>query len=225
MASVQIDVEQRAVMGKKVKALRRQGMIPAHLYGHGIDSLALQAPATIVSTLLRTAERNQIIDLKIGGEPQTRSVMLRGVQRNPVTDDLLHIDFFQISLTEKLSANVPLNFIGEAPAVQVFSGILLHQIDHVSVEALPADLPGHIDVDVSTLDVLEASLFVRDLVLPPNVEMLSDPDQVVAKVAPPRVAEEVAPTPEAVAAAAAAAEGEEGAPAAAADASKEESSG
>ena len=220
MASVQIDVEQRAVLGKKVKSLRREGVIPAHLYGHGIDSLALQAPATVVSTLLRTAERNQIIDLKISGESQTRSVMLRGVHRNPVTDDLLHIDFFQISLTEKLSANVPLHIVGEAPAVQVFGGILLHQIDHVSVEALPADLPGHIDVDVSGLDQLEAALFVRDITLPPNVDMLSDPYQVIAKVAPPRVAE-VAPTVEA--AVAAGAEGAEGAPATA-EAPKEGSS-
>jgi large subunit ribosomal protein L25 len=194
MAKVQIGVEPRMVTGKKVKALRRQGIIPAHLYGRGTDSLALQAVAPTVATLLRTAERNQIIDLQIDGEPQTRPVMLRGVQRNPVTDDLVHIDFFQISLTEKLTAEVPLNFVGEAPAVQIFSGILLHAINHVTVEALPADLPGHIDVDMSGLETLEAALHVRDLALPPNVEMLTDPDQVIAKVSPPRVVEEeVAP--------------------------------
>jgi large subunit ribosomal protein L25 len=223
MASVQIAVEPRLVTGKKVKSLRRQGIIPAHLYGRGTDSLALQATASTVGTLLRTAERNQIIDLKIGGEPQARPVMLRGVQRNPITDELVHIDFFQISLTEKLSADVPLNIIGEAPAVHIFGGILLHAVNHVTVEALPADLPGHIDVDVSSLDTLEAALHVRDITLPPNVEMLTDPDQVIAKVSPPRVevVEEVAPTEEALAAAAAAAAaaGEEGAPAA--DATKE----
>lgn len=223
MASVQIDVDQRAVLGKKVRALRRQGMIPVHLYGHGVDSLALQAPAAVVTTLLRTAARNQIIDLKIGGEEQPRAVMLRGIQRNPLTDDLLHIDFFQISLTEKLRADVPLNIIGEAPAVQIFSGILLHQIDHVTVEALPSELPSHIDVDVSGLDVLEAALHVRDITLPANVEMLTDPDQVIAKVSPPRVAEEVAPTAEAEAAAPAA-EGEEGAAPSQADSAKTDSS-
>jgi len=219
MASVLIDVEPRLVTGKRVKSLRRQGIIPAHLYGRGQDSLALQAPVTVVTTLLRTAEQNQIIDLKIGGESEPRSVMLRGVQRNPITDDLLHVDFFQISLTDKLRADVPLNIVGEAPAVQIFSGILLHQIDHVTVEALPADLPGHIDVDVSSLEVLDAAIHVRDLPLPPNVEMLSDPDQVVAKVSPPRVAEEeAAPAAEG----APVAEGEEGAPAATAEAPKEE---
>jgi large subunit ribosomal protein L25 len=220
MASVQISVEPRDVTGKKVRALRRQGLIPAHLYGHGVESLALQAPSTIVTTLLRTAERNQIIDLQIGGEAQPRAVMLRGVQRNPITDDLLHIDFFQISLTETMRADVPLNIVGEAPAVQIFGGILLHQVDHVTVQALPSDLPGHIDVDVSGLDTLEAALHVRDITLPATVEMLTDPDQVIAKVAPPRVAEEAAPTAE-EAAAAPAAEGEEAA-AAPAEAAKEE---
>ena len=213
MADVQIAVESRMVTGKKVKSLRRQGIIPAHLYGRGIDSLTLQAPVTAVGTLLRTAERNQIIGLQIDGEPQARAVMLRGVQRNPVTDELVHIDFFQISLTDKLRADVPLHFVGEAPAVQVFAGILLHAVDHVTVEALPTDLPGHLDVDVSGLETLEAALYVRDIALPPNVEMLSDPDQVIAKVSPPRVAEveEVAAVPaEGVAAPA---EGEAAAPA------------
>ena len=214
MASVQIDVEQRAVTGKKVRSLRRHGIIPAHLYGRGTDSLSLQAPATIVMNLLRTAERNQIIDLMVTGEPQTRPVMLRGVQRNPVTDELVHIDFFQISLTEKLRADVPLNIVGEAPAVQIFAGILLHQVDHVTVEALPSDLPGHIDVDVSVLDQLEAALHVRDLALPPNVEMLTDPDQVVAKVSPPRVVEEEAAPAAAEEGAVAPVEGEAAAPAA-----------
>ena len=213
MADVQIAVESRLVTGKKVKSLRRQGIIPAHLYGRGIDSLTLQAPATAVGTLLRTAERNQIIGLQIDGEPQARAVMLRGVQRNPVTDELVHIDFFQISLTDKLRADVPLNFVGEAPAVQVFAGILLHAVDHVTVEALPTDLPGHLDVDVSGLEALEAALYVRDIALPPNVEMLSDPDQVIAKVSPPRVAEveEVAAVP--AEGAAVPAEGEAAAPA------------
>ncbi len=221
MASVQIDVEPREVTGKRVRSLRRQGIIPAHLYGRGQDSLALQAPAPVVMTLLRTAEQNQIIDLKIGGEAEARPVMLRGIQRNPVTDDLLHVDFFQISLTDMLRAEVPLNIIGEAPAVQIFSGILLHQIDHVTVEGLPADLPGHIDVDVSSLDVLEASLHVRDLVLPGSVTMITDPDQVIAKVSPPRVMEETAPA--AAEEGAAPAEGEEAAAAATpSEAAKEE---
>jgi len=190
MADVQLEVDNRVVTGKKVKALRRQGIVPAHLYGRGTESLALQASTAAITSILRTAGRNAIIDLQINGEGESRPVMLRGVQRNPVTDELVHIDFFQISLTERLSADVPLVLVGEAPGVTIHGGVLLQSLDHLSLEALPTDIPTHIDVDVSVLDVLDAALFVRDLVVPSNVEVLAAPDQVVVKVAPPRLVSE-----------------------------------
>jgi large subunit ribosomal protein L25 len=219
MADVHLAVDPRDVTGKKVKSLRRQGIIPAHLYGRGTESLSLQAQAASIATLLRTAERNTIIDLRINGEGEARPVMLRGVQRNPVTDELLHIDFFQISLTDTLKADVPLVLRGEPPAVQVYGGVLLQTLEHVTVEALPADIPGHIDVDVSGLEQLESSIFVRDLTIPAGAQLVSDPDQVVAKVAAPRLAaeEEAAPVPTEEEAAAAAAAGEEAAEAPAAE--------
>ncbi len=197
MAGVQLAVDTRAVTGKKVKGLRRQGIIPAHLYGRGTESLALQAAASSITHLLRTAERNTIINLQINGEDGSRSVMLRGVQRNPVTDELVHIDFFQISLTDRLRANVPLHLVGEPPAVHVYGGILLQSLDHVVVEALPAEIPGHFNVDVSGLEELDTAVHVRDLEMPPNVVLLSDPDQVIAKVSTPKlvVEEEVAAAP------------------------------
>jgi large subunit ribosomal protein L25 len=191
MAEVQLTVDPRVVTGKKVKALRRQGIIPAHLYGRGTESLALQAPAQTITSLLRTAGRNAIIDLQINGESEPRPVVLRGVQRNPVTSELVHIDFFQISLTEKLRAEVPLVLSGEAPAVNVYGGILLQSLDHLSIEALPTEVPQQIEVDITGLETLDSALFVRDLDIPPNVEVLADRDQVVAKVAPPRIAAEI----------------------------------
>ena len=215
MAGVDFAVDARAVTGKKVRGLRHKGIIPAHLYGQGTESLALQAPVTTITHLLRTAERNTIINLQIAGEGGSRPVMLRGVQRNPVTDELLHIDFFQISLTERLRANVPLMLVGEAPAVQVYGGILLQSLDHIVVEALPSEIPGHLNVDVSGLEELDTSVHVRDLELPPNVVLISDADQVIAKVSTPKlvVEEEVAaPVPEE--GAVPAEEGAEGAPAA-----------
>lgn len=190
MAGVQLMVDPRVVTGKKVKTLRRQGIVPAHLYGRGTESLALQAPASSITTLLRTAERNTIIDLRINGEGESRPVMLRGVQRDPVTDELVHIDFFQISLTERIHADVQLILTGEAPAVHIFSGVLLQNLDRLTVEALPTEIPGHIDVDVSDLDTLDSAIHVRDIEIPPNVLLLSDPDQVVAKVSPPRLVTE-----------------------------------
>ena len=112
MADVNFAVDPREITGKKVKALRRQGLVPAHLYGRDTDSLALQAPTSDIIDLLKTARRNAIIDLQISGEGKARPVVIRGVQRNPTTDELLHVDFFQISLKEKLSADVPVEIIG-----------------------------------------------------------------------------------------------------------------
>jgi large subunit ribosomal protein L25 len=223
MAGVQLAVDQRTVMGKRLRGLRRQGILPAHLYGHGVDSLALQAPAATIINLLRTAGRNDIIDLRIAGEGETRPVMLRGVQRDPVNDALVHIDFFQISLTERLHADVPLNIIGEAPAVHVYGGILLQSLDRVTVEALPTEIPPHFEVDISGLTELDMAIHVRDITIPENVQLVSDPDMVIVKVATPKLAaeeEEVA---------APAVEGEEAAPGAeaaapAAEAAAEEKS-
>ncbi len=191
MAELELAVDPRTVMGKKVKALRREGIIPAHLYGRGTESLALQTSTQTMINLLRAAGANAIIDLRINGESEARPVVLRGVQRNPVTSELVHVDFFQISLTEKLRSEVPLILIGEAPAVSEYGGVLLQMLDRVAIEALPTDVPERIEVDVSELDTLDASIFVRDLAIPPTAEVLDALDQVVAKVAQPRLAAEV----------------------------------
>lgn len=219
MADVQLSVDQRVVTGKRVKSLRKQGLMPAHLYGRGTESLTIQIETSNIVHLLRTASRNAIIDLIVSGEGEPRPVVLRGVQRNPITDELVHVDFYQISLTEKLRADVALHFTGEAPAVQVYSGVLLHSIDHITVEALPRAIPARIEVDISGLEELESALFVRDLPVPDNVEVLTDLDMMVVKIGTPRLAaadeDEATAAELAAAEAAAAAEGaEEGAAAA-----------
>jgi large subunit ribosomal protein L25 len=204
MAELQLKVDRRTVMGKQLNGMRRQGILPLHLYGKATESMALQTTTQSITTLLRTASRNAIIDLEIAGEGEARPVVLRGIQRNPVTDELIHIDFFQISLTEKLRAEVSLVLIGEPPAVHVHGGVLLQALDHLTVEALPMDIPTQIEVDISVLEELDSALHVRDLVVPGNVEVLVDGDQLVAKVETPRIAAEI--EAEAAAAAAAAAE-------------------
>ena len=191
MADGQLVVDPRTVTGKKVKALRRQGIIPAHLYGRGTESLALQTSTQTMISLLRTTAPNTIIDLQINGESEPRSVVLRGVQRNRVTSELVHIDFLQISLTEKLRTDVPLVITGQAPAVGVLGGVLLQTLDRLTIEALPGDVPQQIEVDVSELETIDSSVFVRDLPVPAGVEVLADPNQVVSKVAAPRLAAEI----------------------------------
>jgi large subunit ribosomal protein L25 len=218
MAALRLEVEPRLIHGKKVKALRRNGIIPAHLYGFGTESLAVQAQKQNIVGLMRNAGRNAIIELQIDGEPKARPVVMRSVQRDPVNGDLVHIDFFQISLTEKLRADVPLALVGDAPAVSVQGGVLLQSLDSLSIEALPTDIPAHIEVDISVLEELDSALFVRDLTIPATLAVLSDMDQVVAKVAAPKLAAEIEKEEAEAAAAAAQAAGEaapaEGEPAA-----------
>jgi large subunit ribosomal protein L25 len=204
MAELQLKVDPRQITGRQVRALRRQGILPVHLYGKATESLSLQAETQRITALLRTAGRNAIIDLEIAGESEARPVVLRGIQRNPVTSELIHIDLFQISLTERLRAEVPLIIVGEAPAVQIHGGVLLQALDHIPVEALPADIPSQIEVDVSLLEELGSAVHVRDLPIPDNVEVLAEGDLLVAKVEAPRIAAEL--EAEAAAAAAAAAE-------------------
>jgi large subunit ribosomal protein L25 len=208
MAALRLDVDPRIIHGKKVKSLRRNGIIPAHLYGFGTESLAVQAPKQNIVGLMRSAGRNAIIELQINGEPKARPVVMRSVQRDPVNGDLVHIDFFQISLTEKLRADVPIVLVGDAPAVSVEGGVLLQNLDSLSIEALPTDIPAHIEVDISGLEDLDSAIFVREISVPASLSVLSDVDMIVAKVAAPKLAAEVEKEEAETAAALAAAAGE-----------------
>ncbi len=194
MANVKLTVEPRATLGKKVKALRRRGLVPANVYGHRVESVAVQAQAVDVQRLLRETGRNAIIDLTVGAEKAIRPVMIRSTQRDPVSHELLHVDFYQISLKERMRADVPVHLTGVSPAVKDFHGILLHELETIAVRALPTDIPAAIEVDVSGLAELDQSIHVRDLPQDPMYEVLTDGDVVIAKVAAPRlVAEEEAP--------------------------------
>lgn len=205
--TTELEVRPREVLGKKVRALRRQGIIPGNIYGHNVASVAVQVPTEDLRHILRTSGRNDLVYLKLDGQ-EARPTFVRDIQRNPVTDAILHVDFLQISLKEKVRLEVPIHLTGTSPAVETFGGILVASLDRISVEALPTEVPSHIEIDVSVLETIDQSLHVRDLRLPQGVEVLTDPELVIAKVAPPAVekVEEVVPEEgEAV-------EGEEGAP-------------
>lgn len=183
---IELEVRPRSVLGKKVKALRREGLTPANIYGHNVESQAVQVPTEELRHVLKSAGRNEIVYLRLDGE-DPRPTFVRDIQQNPVTDAILHIDFFQISLREKLKADVPIHLVGLAPAVDTYGGILMHGLDHVSVEALPTEVPSFIEIDVSSLAEINQALHVSDLELPEGVTLLTDVEQVIAKVAPPAV--------------------------------------
>ncbi len=207
----ELGVGPREVLGKKVKRLRRQGLTPGNIYGHNLASVAIQVPTEELRHVLRTAGRNQIVYLRLDGQEQ-RPTFIRAVQRDSLTDAILHVDFHQISLEETVRLDVPLHLEGTAPAVETYGGTLLLSLEHISVEALPAEIPSRIEIDVSGLTEIGDSLHVRDLPIPSNVTVLTDPELVVASVAAPAKAEvEEVPVEEEAVPGEEAAEGAEGA--------------
>lgn len=195
-SQVELEVSPREVLGKKVKALRRQGVTPANVYGRGLESKAVQIPIHDLVRLLRAIDRTTIISLRVTGEDGPRPVVVHGVQRHPTTEELLHVDFFQVSLTEKIRLEVPIVLVGEAPAVGAYHGIVVQSLASVLVEALPTSMPAHIEADVSGLTEINDAIYVHDLKVPAGVQLHVDHDAMVVKVAAPAVAEAeaVAPT-------------------------------
>ena len=202
MKRLELEVLKREVKGKKVRFLRRGGLVPCNIYGHGIESQPVQVEARKLGQIIARAGGTDLIALKIGGTDTPGMVLIRDVQRNPMTGEPIHVDFYQVNMAEKLKADVPLVFIGTAPALKLKNVSLLHAMTAVQIEALPDDLPHNIEVDISSLALPEQSIHVKDLKVSSKITILADPDQMLIKVAEVRKAVEEVP-------AAAAAEGEE----------------
>lgn len=205
-----LNVARRETLGKKVKAMRRDGNIPANIYGRHVDSMAVQVPFDDLRNLLRHHNRNDILYVQVDGEE--RPTFIRDVQKNPVSDRILHVDFLQISLTEKVRMEVPIHIVGKAPAVETYGGILTHPSTTIMVEALPMNIPNMMEIDVSGLTEIGQTLHASDLTAPEGVEIVGL-DQTLVRVDLPAAerAEETAAVAEGEEGAAPAAEGEEGA--------------
>ena len=181
-----LSLSQRTVTGKKVKQLRKQGILPVHMYGSGIDSQSLQAEAGDLRRLLPQVGANIPVSVKVEGSDDENICFVREVQRHPVTEDLLHIDFIRVDVTQTISAEVPINLVGSAPATQR-GGTLLQPLTTLLVEALPMDIPVSVEADINSLDDFEKSIVVSDIAIGDNVTVLTDSDEFVARVSPPRV--------------------------------------
>jgi large subunit ribosomal protein L25 len=185
VATVKLDP--RTVTGKKVRQLRREGVIPVHLYGAHIEPSNLQMDGRILNRLLPQIGANIPVSIELQGQEIENICFVREVQRHPVTDEVLHVDFLRVDITRTVSAEVPLTITGISPAVTEMAGTLLQNIQTLSIEALPMNMPAEIPVDVSGLIDFDTSLLVRDAVVPGNVTVLNDPDDAIVRVAPPRL--------------------------------------
>jgi large subunit ribosomal protein L25 len=201
---LEIAVSARDVYGKQNKRLRTTGVVPGVLFGKSTGSIPVQLDAKALEALYRQAGRTSVVKVSVdGGEPT--SAIIKSLQRNPLTGKALHVDLFAVDLTQEMLADIPLVFTGTSSAVEMEGAILFTSLDHLKVRGLPGDLPHEIEVDLAPLVDLEATIHVRDLVVDARVAVVNDPDDLVAKVTPPREEEVIEPV---------AVEGEEGAEAA-----------
>jgi large subunit ribosomal protein L25 len=184
--SLSLSARPRTTRGRHLGALRREGHIPAVVYGHDYPSLAIETDLRELERLWHRAGRTQLVDLAVEGR-RTRKVLIRELQFNPRSGRAIHADFFAINLAEKTTADVPVVLVGEAPAEVTKLGHVLLVATTVRVEALPADLPGQIIADISGLDHVDAGITAGELVLPDGVVLLVDPTDVIAKISARRV--------------------------------------
>lgn len=187
-----LQAEHRTVMGKAVRHLRHQGIIPANLTGHHMQPLAIQVQTVAVDRLLKTQGRATVILMSVAatgaatstGAPQT--VMIGHVQRDAISGAIKHVDFVHVEMSEKMSARVSLHPLGEAPAVRDNVGIVLQLLNSIEVEALPDDLPQTIGFDISGLADVDDTVYVRDLLVPATVLLQTAPDEAIARVSQTR---------------------------------------
>src|SRR3989344_770423 len=192
-------VETREKFGKAVKILERQGLIPAELYGHGIANLHLAVKRRDFEKVFKDAGESTVIKLKVGGEKPNSgekelNVLVHDIQRNYLSDEISHIDFYQVRMDELIKAHIPLEFTGESPAVKGQGGILNKTLSEIEVEALPGDLPRQFEVNLGNLIELNQSIYVKDLEIPAKVKVLVEPETVLVTVTPP-LEEEVIEAP------------------------------
>jgi large subunit ribosomal protein L25 len=184
MERVEITAELRTIIGKHVKELRRQGWVPGVIYGHGFEAQAVQFETRPLRRVLSQVSGSQLIGINVAEQDEPAMALVRGVQRNPLTGELLHVDFYRVRMTERLTAEIPLVLTGESPLITQKEGILLTGVSAIEVECLPGDLVDSIHVDISGLVKLDTSIHVRDLIVPAGIEVLTEADEMVARVVP-----------------------------------------
>jgi large subunit ribosomal protein L25 len=187
----------RTETGGKLKKLRKDALIPAVIYGHKIKNQLLKVGYREFEDVYKKAGENTLINLLIGDSSKGK-VIIYNLQVDPVSDKFLHIDFYQVKMDEKISAEIPLNFIGESEAVKNEGGVLIKNMNTVKVESLPQALPKKINVDISQIKKLEEAIHIKDLDVPENVKLAAQGDEVVAIILKPRAKEELEATEEKV---------------------------
>lgn len=190
--AITLNAKTRQATRKQVAELREAGQLPAVLYGKGIDNKNLVLNYIEFDHALATAGESTLIDLKIDDKEPVK-ILIHAFEREPVSHRLIHVDFYQVRMDEKIKTDVELIFVGESPAVKNLNGVLVKALDKIEIECLPDDLLSQIEIDISTLKTFDNIIRVKDLALPDNVDILNDLEAPIALVEEPRKIEEEAP--------------------------------
>ncbi len=182
---------------KKAKQIRKEKLIPAEYYGRGIQNVSLSLPYQEFRKLYRTAGTNTIIDLKIEGQGD-KKVLVHDVNYDPIRGDVRHVEFIHVRMDEEVTTHVRIKLEGQAPAVKEQGGILIQSLDEIEITCLPGDLIHEVTLNIDSLTELQVPLHVSDIVLPPKIKLVTDPETPVVSVLPPREEEVETAAPEAL---------------------------
>lgn len=185
--AIKLELEPRQILGKKVKQLRRAGIIPVHLYGPGVESKALQCKAQTLIQVLAQAGGSTPISVSIQGERGNQLAFAREIQWDPRRDDVVHVDLLVAEANRPVSAQVPIVLTGESPGARMVNGTVMQQLRQLDVLALPLEMPGEAEVDLANLTEPDGVIRVGDITLPPNVTVLTDAEELVVRIELPRV--------------------------------------
>ncbi len=186
---IELEAQPRTVLGSGVKALRRTGYIPAVLYGKGQKALNLQVEAKGFGKAFKEAGESTLVYIHVGKE--SYPVIIHDVARDPVKDDIVHADFYKVSLTEKIKAKIPVVFEGESSAVKDLAGIFVRNVNELEVEALPQNLPHEITINISSLKKFGDQILAKDLKLGSDVKLMAEAETILATVQEPKSQEEL----------------------------------
>jgi large subunit ribosomal protein L25 len=182
MEQIELQANNRNMLGKGVRFLRRQGITPVHLFRHDLKSLTLQCDTAKLERSLAQAGEIRLITLKVNNEKRARPVLVREIQRESLTSKLLHVDFYQVKMEEKVEVEIPIVLVGEAPALEAKGNRLLRELNALTVECLPAKIPTTLEVNVGSLTEPGQALRVKDIAVGSDITVSGDPEQVVVRV-------------------------------------------
>jgi len=187
---VKLTAKIRKETGRKARVLKDAGRIPAVVYGHKVKNISIDVDYKEFQKVLRQAGESSLIELHVDGEKEKRLVLVKDLQKDHMSDQYIHVDFFETSAKEEVEVKVPLVFEGESIAVKDLGGTLVKNVQELDVKAMPLDLPHEIKVSIDVLKTFEDHILVKDLVIPKGVKVLAHEDEIVASVVPPENVEE-----------------------------------